>query len=68
MSEPNQFLVDYEVMRRRYERISILGNGKDCIEEKQNMLSVVLEGESKKRRVEQVFTNVNQDFLEKKLV
>ncbi len=33
MSEPNQFLVDYEVMRRRYERISILGNGKDSIEE-----------------------------------
>jgi len=31
MSDPNQYLVDYESIRKRYERIGLLGNGKDSI-------------------------------------
>ena len=31
MSGGNQQLVEYEGLRRRYERIGMLGNGRDCV-------------------------------------
>jgi len=51
MSDPNQFLVDYESIRRRYERIGVLGNGKDSVLDHYNTLTVVNDKHSAKRRV-----------------
>lgn len=59
--------MEYEGLRRRFERVGMLGNGRDCVLEYENVLWVVYDVFLEERGVEQVFTNVNQDFLEKKL-
>jgi hypothetical protein len=55
------------VIRERYSRVGVLGNGKDSVLEGENMLRVVKDEWLDERGVEQVFLNVNSDFLEKKL-
>ena len=67
MNESKQYLVDQEVIRERYARKGILGNGKDTILENENMLRVVRDCHLECLAVEQQFINVKSDFLEKKL-
>lgn len=68
MSDPNQYLVDYESIRKRYQRVGILGNGKDSILDHYNTLTVMNDSHLECRRVQQMFNNVNNEFLQKKLL
>ena len=67
MKDNNNFLVDYESIRRRYEGVGVMGNGKDSIFEYKNVVRVIKDIFLNKRGVEQVFNNVNSDFLEYKI-
>lgn len=62
-----QYLVDIEVIRQRYARRGILGNGKDTILESDNTLRMVYDSHLEHKAVEQQFINVKSDFIEKKL-